>query len=41
MVVIGLWHGVTVNFVIWGLWHGIALLLHKQWSDRTRKWYRG
>ncbi len=41
MVVIGLWHGVTVNFVIWGLWHGIALFIHKQWSDRTRKWYRG
>jgi len=41
MVVIGLWHGVTVNFVIWGLWHGLALFIHKQWSDRTRKWYRG
>lgn len=40
MVVIGLWHGVTVNFVIWGLWHGLALFVHKQWSDRTRKWYR-
>jgi alginate O-acetyltransferase complex protein AlgI len=40
MVTIGLWHGVTVNFVIWGLWHGVALFIHKQWSDRTRKWYR-
>jgi alginate O-acetyltransferase complex protein AlgI len=40
MVVIGLWHGVTVNFVIWGLWHGLALFVHKQWSDRARKWYR-
>lgn len=41
MVTIGLWHGITVNFLIWGLWHGIALFVHKQWSDRTRKWYRG
>lgn len=41
MIVIGLWHGVTVNFFIWGVWHGIALFVHKQWSDRTRKWYRG
>ena len=41
MLAIGLWHGVTVNFVIWGLWHGLALFAHKQWSDRTRKWYRG
>jgi D-alanyl-lipoteichoic acid acyltransferase DltB (MBOAT superfamily) len=40
MVVIGLWHGITWNFFIWGLWHGIGLFVHKQWSDRTRKWYR-
>lgn len=41
MIVIGLWHGVTLNFLIWGVWHGLALFAHKQWSDRTRKWYRG
>jgi alginate O-acetyltransferase complex protein AlgI len=41
MAVIGLWHGITWNFFIWGLWHGIALFVHKQWSDRTRRWYRG
>ena len=41
MIVIGLWHGITVNFFIWGVWHGLALFAHKQWSDRTRKWYRG
>ena len=40
MIVIGLWHGITVNFFIWGLWHGAGLFVHKQWSDRTRKWYR-
>ncbi|MDX1417047.1 MAG: MBOAT family O-acyltransferase [Candidatus Promineifilaceae bacterium] len=40
MVVIGLWHGITWNFFIWGLWHGLALFVHKQWSDRTRKWHR-
>lgn len=41
MLTIGLWHGVTLNFIAWGLWHGIGLFAHKQWSDRTRKWYRG
>ncbi|MFN8595799.1 MAG: MBOAT family O-acyltransferase [Anaerolineae bacterium] len=41
MIVIGLWHGVTLNFVVWGVWHGVALFAHKQWSDRTRKWWRG
>jgi D-alanyl-lipoteichoic acid acyltransferase DltB (MBOAT superfamily) len=40
MMVIGLWHGISANFVIWGLWHGAGLFVHKQWSDRTRAWYR-
>lgn len=41
MVTIGLWHGITANFLIWGVWHGAGLFVHKQWSDRTRKWQRG
>ena len=41
MITIGLWHGVTLNFFAWGVWHGIGLFIHKQWTDRTRKWYRG
>lgn len=39
MIVIGLWHGVTWNFLIWGVWHGVGLFIHKRWSDRTRKWH--
>jgi alginate O-acetyltransferase complex protein AlgI len=41
MSVVGLWHGVTVPFLIWGLWHGLGLFVHQVWSERTRKWYRG
>jgi alginate O-acetyltransferase complex protein AlgI len=41
MLVIGLWHGVTLPFVLWGLWHGVGLVVHKVWSDKTRGWYRG
>ncbi len=41
MLVIGLWHGVSWNFVAWGAWHGVGLFLHKWWSDRTRRWYLG
>lgn len=41
MIVIGLWHGISWNFLIWGIWQGLALFAHKQWSDRTREWYRG
>lgn len=39
MIVIGLWHGVAWNFVLWGAWHGVGLFIHKLWSDRTRQWY--
>ena len=41
MIVIGLWHGIALNFLVWGIWHGVGLFVHKQWSDRTRSWYRG
>jgi D-alanyl-lipoteichoic acid acyltransferase DltB (MBOAT superfamily) len=33
MLVIGLWHGVTLNFILWGLWHGLGLFLQNRWSD--------
>ncbi len=36
MLLIGLWHGITLNFVAWGLWHGIGLFLHNRWSGWTR-----
>jgi D-alanyl-lipoteichoic acid acyltransferase DltB (MBOAT superfamily) len=32
MLLIGLWHGVSLGFVIWGLWHGIGLLVQNRWS---------
>ncbi|HQF71841.1 MAG TPA: MBOAT family O-acyltransferase [Promineifilum sp.] len=41
MIVIGLWHGISWTFLIWGVWHAVGLFVHKQWSDRTRRWYRG
>jgi alginate O-acetyltransferase complex protein AlgI len=39
MVLIGLWHGITFNFIVWGLWHGIGLFGHKMLADRTRGWH--
>jgi alginate O-acetyltransferase complex protein AlgI len=33
MVLIGLWHGVTWNFVFWGLWHGLGLFAQNRWSE--------
>lgn len=34
MVLIGLWHGITVNFVLWGAWHGLGLFVHNRWTNR-------
>ncbi|PKO16322.1 MAG: hypothetical protein CVU39_08130 [Chloroflexi bacterium HGW-Chloroflexi-10] len=33
MVLIGLWHGVTWNFVVWGIWHGLGLFVQNRFSD--------
>ena len=36
MLLIGIWHGVTLNFVLWGLWHGAGLFFHQQYEQRTK-----
>ena len=33
MLLGGLWHGASWNFVIWGSVHGVALCLHKTWQQ--------
>ncbi len=33
MLIIGLWHGITWNFILWGAWHGLGLFLQNRWSD--------
>ena len=37
MGLIGLWHGISWNFLIWGLWHGLGLFIQNRWSD----WLKG
>ncbi|HEY59955.1 MAG TPA: MBOAT family protein [Anaerolineae bacterium] len=32
MVLIGMWHGLTWNFIIWGVWHGLGLFIQNRWS---------
>jgi D-alanyl-lipoteichoic acid acyltransferase DltB (MBOAT superfamily) len=29
---IGLWHGISLNFILWGLWNGFGLFIHNRWS---------
>ena len=41
MLLIGLWHGITLNFIFWGLWHGLGLFLQNRWSDFIRRRFPG
>lgn len=36
MLLIGIWHGVTWNFIVWGLWHGVGLFINNRWSSWVR-----
>jgi D-alanyl-lipoteichoic acid acyltransferase DltB (MBOAT superfamily) len=40
MFLIGMWHGVTLNFAVWGLWHGVGLFLHKTLADNSKSWFK-
>ncbi len=37
MLLGGLWHGASWNFIIWGSLHGISLAIHKVWMLLTGK----
>jgi alginate O-acetyltransferase complex protein AlgI len=37
MALIGFWHGISWNFLLWGLWHGTGLFVHNRWGE----WMRG
>jgi alginate O-acetyltransferase complex protein AlgI len=37
MALIGLWHGMTWNFLIWGVWHGLGLFIHNRWLEFSRR----
>ena len=39
MLLIGLWHGITINFILWGLWHGLGLFIQNRWSELLRTRY--
>ena len=35
MVLGGLWHGASINYVLWGLINGLGLVVHKLWSAKA------
>lgn len=36
MGLIGLWHGVTLNFFIWGIWNALGLFFHQLYADHAK-----
>lgn len=36
MVLIGLWHSASLNWIVWGLWHGLGLFFYRILGERTR-----
>ena len=32
MLLIGLWHGINFNFLVWGVWNGVGLFLQNKIS---------
>jgi len=33
MLLIALWHGISLNFLIWGAWNGFGLFIHNRWAE--------
>lgn len=40
MTLIGLWHGISWNYLYWGLWHGLGLFIQNRWANYMQK-YQG
>lgn len=40
MLLGGLWHGASWNFIAWGGLHGLALAFHKIWKQKTEKIFK-
>ena len=41
MLLCGLWHGASWNFVLWGGLHGVALAVYQVYASMRRKVHRG
>lgn len=39
MIVSGVWHGTTLNFLLWGIAHGCYLILFRTWEAGYTYWF--
>ena len=37
MLLVGIWHGISLHFALWGLYHAAFLILYRQYRKRWRK----
>ena len=33
MLLIALWHGISLNYIIWGIYNGLGLFIHNRWTE--------
>jgi len=38
--IMGIWHNVTLNWILWGIWHATGLIVYAKWSKFKRKLYK-
>ena len=36
-IVMGLWHNVSLNWLIWGMWHATGIIIYSKWGRYKRK----
>ena len=36
MLLIGMWHGININYVLWGLYHAFGLIVCNRWLEWTK-----
>jgi alginate O-acetyltransferase complex protein AlgI len=36
-IVMGLWHNITVNWLLWGIWHATGVTIYMRWDRFKRK----
>ncbi len=39
MIVLGLWHAVSLHYLLWGLYHGLGLAAWRAFAARTTAFY--
>jgi alginate O-acetyltransferase complex protein AlgI len=36
MITIGIWHELSIRYILWGLYHSVGIIGHQKWSSTTK-----